>query len=133
MNPTPHKHKAQIDIYYAAPDHWDVYCRADETENFRRIKHPDWDSDYEYELRKSAKHPDNIKPKKRLIDWSKMPRGTMTNYGEFLRLAEKFHAMVLGHGTSNVHVVTLSSLCLAEQTKFTYWPGGECPVPEGVV
>jgi hypothetical protein len=94
-----------------------------------------WDST-EHRIVKTSKHPDNCKPKLKLIDFAKMPKGTMTNFGEVL-IASPTGLVTLvdapafiGAGTR-----TLSSevLRLVEQTNFTYWTGGACPVPEGVV
>jgi hypothetical protein len=79
-----------------------------------------------------------IKPKKRLIDWSKMPRGTMTNCGEFLGfssphpISRKIYPQCL-RASFDSSSYNMEQLRLAEQTQFTYWGGGECPVPEGVV
>jgi hypothetical protein len=136
MNATPHKHAEKIKQWADAPEWWDVYVMAKPNEEWVKKNYPMFLPEYEYELRKSAKHPDNIKPKKRLIDWSKMPRGTMTNFGEFLCVPEgitgtKYFSVM----NSNFYVVNIAKeeVRLKEQTQFTYWGGGDCPVPEGVV
>lgn len=117
----PHVHKAKTDIYYAAPDCWDVYYEGDSVAVAFPAFHPDytyrldpspkhpsyavwlewkehpewwsvachqhiatqyeypfdkaglpiWRVDAGYYLKKSPKHPDNIKPKKKLLDWRK--------------------------------------------------------------
>jgi hypothetical protein len=70
-------------------------------------------------------------PKKRLIDWSQMPKGTMTNFGTLLSANEQYAETVSDSEYSNRR--KLAALRLAEQPEFEYWAGGECPVPEGVV
>jgi len=136
MNPTPksHKHAALIKQWADAPEWWDVYANNQYLVGWQiLVTSPVWDENTGYKLEKSAKHPDN-KPKKKLIDWSKMPRGTMTNHGELRHVSpaqaylEKYEDGVF------VRIgVGVSLLRLKEQTQFTYWGGGKCPVPEGVV
>jgi hypothetical protein len=134
MNATPHKHKALTDIYYAAPEWWDVIEYKGGVVRWVNSDYLIWDEGVKYDLRKSAKHPDNIKPKKKLIDWSKMPRGTMTNRGELIALHSDEESNVRAvRNNAWIHCSEHRSLRLAEQTEFTYWGGGECPVPEGVV
>jgi hypothetical protein len=131
MNAIPHKHAEKIKQWADAPDWWDVYYRECATSDWAKVlTSPGWAPDYEYELRKSAKHPDNIKPKKRLIDWLDMPAGTMTNCGELRGFA--MSTAYVSPDYSVVDQIAPSKLRLKEQTEFTYWPGGECPVPEGV-
>jgi hypothetical protein len=132
----PHPHKALIDQWSACPEWWDVY-RADGG----AVKH--WyrccadvliyGEDLKMKLEKSDKHPDNIKPKKRLIDWQKMPRGTMTNRGSLLSVSRDggIHVLITNEYYSCLYQP--QEIRLAEQTQFTYWGGGECPVPEGVI
>ncbi len=128
--PVPHKHAALIKQWADAPEWWDVYYREPATWLWARSF--SWASKFEYKLHKSAKHPDNIKPKKRLIDWSKMPRGTLTNKGVFWDTGEELHRAYTINATSFAYW-GLVDLRLKEQTEFTYWGGGECPVPDGVV
>jgi hypothetical protein len=45
---------------------------------------PSWKPEVMYEIRKTDKHPDNCKPKLKLIDWSNVPVGTRTNKGAAL-------------------------------------------------
>jgi hypothetical protein len=130
--PTPHKHKALTDIYYAAPEWWDVYSRLIGDDFWDIAKTPYWLETKEYELRKSAKHPDNIKPKKRLIDWAKMPRGAMTNCGTFLSVSKQYAHILQDNDYAVCILLSELRLRLKEQTQFTYWGGGECPVPEGL-
>lgn len=135
MTPTPHEHAELIKQWADAPEWWDVYwSRKDcDVKAWGLTNNPDWDESLFYELRKSAKHPDNIKPVKKLIDWSKMPRGTMTNRGTLLSYSERRFATILSTCNSYVGETEIRNLRLKEQTQFTYWGGGECPVPEGVV
>lgn len=78
-----------------------------------------------------------IKPKKKLIDWSKMPRGAMTNCGELIGFSSphpvsgKIYPQCLRKSFDSSSY-NMEQLRLEEQTQFTYWGGGECPVPEGV-
>lgn len=80
-----------------------------------------------------------IKPTLKLIDWSKMPVGTMTDRGRLIAIVDGDTSM-LGGGIwlrvleCNRHIIfyPMSHFRLAEQTDFTYWPGGECPIPQGV-
>ncbi len=134
MNPTPHKHAALIKQLADEPEWWDVFA-PEETRyrcSFMDVV-ADIYGNIRFEPRKSAKHPDNLKPKKRLIDWSKMPRGTMTNRGALLRSYALFAQTLAETSPFYVADVALNELRLKEQTEFTYWGGGECPVPDGVV
>jgi hypothetical protein len=133
MKPTPHVHAELIKQWADAPEWWDVYCYTNSSSNWYFVETPSWYGDHKYKLEKSAKHPDNIKPKKKLIDWSKMPRGTMTNYGEILKAYDKSSQILGTESPFSVSDAHTCNLRLAEQTEFTYWGGGECPVPEGVV
>jgi hypothetical protein len=136
MKPTPHVHAELIKQWADAPEWWDVYFYTKSFSEWHFTETPSWYGEHKYELRKSAKHPDNIKPKKKLIDWSKMPRGTMTNYGEIIGIAHtnrRSRFIVLGSDKYSSQLMLDKELRLAEQTEFTYWGGGECPVPEGVI
>jgi hypothetical protein len=127
----PHKHKELIDIYYASTGWWDVYYGMGI--DWQRVAIPTWNPDLYYKLEKSALHPDNIKPKKRLIDWSKMPRGAMTNYGMLWEATSPNVIWLIADKEDGLYSRSQHTLRLAEQTQFTYWGGGECPVPDGVV
>jgi hypothetical protein len=70
-----------------------------------------------------------IKPALKLIDWSKMPAGTMTNHGELLEVNSLTQSAITLVGCDTEYW-KLNNLRLAEQTKFTYWGGGDCPVPD---
>ncbi len=52
--------------------------------NYSTDENVPWAVSCDYEIIKTNKHPDNIKPNIKLIDLSKVPVGTMTNYGELL-------------------------------------------------
>lgn len=91
-----------------------------------------------YKIVKTALHPDNAiaerKPKLKLIEWAKMPIGTMTDKGEIrgrLYNSILIECNLINGSTAVYHAIT--DLRLAEQTNFTYWGGGECPVPAGVI
>ena len=69
---------------------------------------------------------------KKLIDWSKMPKGTMTSEGELLDIDNDGYPVIIKNKLRSF-AYTQRSLRLAEQKEFTYWGGVECPVPEGVI
>lgn len=91
-----------------------------------------WRIGSKYEIRKTDKHPDNIKPKPKLIDWSRVPAGTMTNFGIVIHEYPSDFEQRLTLQNAIVKWNQYTELRLVEQTKFTYWGGGDCPVPEGV-
>jgi len=74
----------------------------------------------------------------KLIDWTKVPTGTMTTYGEVLLVNKSTVPYVIlfdgedcrAYYLSNLHY--LSDLRVVPQTRWTYHDGGECPVPEGL-
>jgi hypothetical protein len=134
MKPTPHVHAELIKQWADAPEWWDVYFYANSFSDWHFTETPSWYGEHKYKLEKSAKHPDNIKPKKRLVDWSKMPLGTMTDRGEIRAAFGKFVQIEARVKHIQKYDLTITeNLRLTEQTEFTYWGGGECPVPEGVV
>ena len=124
-----HKHYELIKTYYANPDWWDVgYITP--FGDWALTSDPSWAADY-YALRKTLKHPNN-KPKLKLVDMSKLPRGTMTNLGEIIGYSDLqgLVSVLLGRDS---HIGYITNLRIKEQTEFTYWGGGECPVPDGLV
>jgi hypothetical protein len=102
---------------------------------------PKWFPDLDYEIRKTDKHPDNAKPSLKLIDWGKVPVGSMTNYGTLLRsqISSTDGRLILVAmnevtGTVDVADYRVADYRLAQQTKFTYLPAGTPPpVVEGLV
>jgi hypothetical protein len=137
MNATPHKHAELIKQWADAPEWWDVY-RSDggAVDHWSRCSAEvlTYGENLKMKLEKSAKHPDNLKPKKRLIDWSKMPIGTMTDRGEIRAVFGDFVQLEVREKNMPKYDLTIpQNLRLKEQTQFTYWGGGKCPVPEGVV
>lgn len=64
------------------------------------------------------------------LDWNAMPRGTMTNEGEFIGIAGKYHAFILS-GFSMM-MIEFDKLRIEPSTRWTYHDGGECPLPDGV-
>jgi hypothetical protein len=83
-------------------------------EEWHLARMPRWLNSH-YEIRE-------IKPKKRLIDWSKVPRGVMTNAGELLGIAKDcVNAQILQRDAANwhemlhVHPLTLRLAPAAEQ------------------
>jgi hypothetical protein len=85
----------------------------------------------------------------KLIDWTKVPRGTMTNYGEVLlvkRSAVPYAILFDGEDCVRQPAVPYAILFDGEdcreyhhghlrivpQTRWTYHDGGECPVLDGL-
>ena len=70
------------------------------------------------------------------IDWAKMPIGTNTNHGKIIQHVEEFVYTLEksqyhdGYSVIGCHT---DSLELIPATEWTYWGGGECPVPAGVM
>lgn len=82
---------------------------------------------------------------KKKLDWSKMPYGTWVEVSE---TGEKWHHRRLHSVKCHESIINISTLhaCgdveqthiweqlrLIEQPEVTFWKGGECPVPEGVM
>jgi NOL1/NOP2/fmu family ribosome biogenesis protein len=71
------------------------------------------------------------KPKLKLVDMSKLPKGTMTDHGEVVH--NKFGAISCYFvGDLNLSHPKAQKIRITEQTEFTFWQGGECPVPDGL-
>lgn len=71
----------------------------------------------------------------KLINWSKMPRGTMTNYGEFLNvMGDQANVLTTIVSNTRPHVWTFeqSKLRIAPQTRWTHHDDRRCPVPCGL-
>ncbi len=71
----------------------------------------------------------------KLIDWTKMPRGTMTNKGDLIRCIKNRASVLqaLESGTPIILHTFPNSLRIVPATRWTYHDGGECPVPEGLL
>lgn len=71
----------------------------------------------------------------KLIDWAKVPRGTMTNKGEILNVRRNLASVLLyddeGRPTID-HLMPIKWMRIVPATRWTYHDGGECPVPEWV-
>lgn len=106
---------------------------------------PTFGTAFDYQYTMTDKHPDYVapKPKLRLIDMSELPKGTMVQlqdtyssgdysvhgpYKSNLGLLAIVRASGLGGGPYEI-----KHMRIIEQKEFTFWGGGECPVPEGVV
>lgn len=87
-----------------------------------------------------------IKPENKKLDWSKIPIDTLlkmsTGGNEFIRHfaglneSKKLKIKCFNNGGSSKFSDGTSlweKAELAEQPTFTYWPGGECPLPDGVL
>jgi hypothetical protein len=104
-------------------------------EDFRTA--PTWDINYGHKIKKTSKHPDNCKPKLKLIDWKQVPAGAMTNCGVLLGLKPKHR---FGEFVASVLVGWLTrteecdSLRIISTTKWTAIQDGEQPpVCDGLV
>jgi hypothetical protein len=72
----------------------------------------------------------------KLIDWSRVPRGTMTNFGELVAISKTGKGQILDRFSSKFELelrgIDLSELRITPQARWTYHDGGECPVPDGL-
>lgn len=81
----------------------------------------------------------------KLIVWSKLPVDTLIGVGgQDLRYLSKVsrgggYIKVFGNGATSItqagsinYVITTDEAKLVENPTFTFWQGGDCPVPEGV-
>jgi len=68
----------------------------------------------------------------KLIDWTRVPRGTMTNFGELLRTYEVGRYGKVLNENAEVDLLELEDLRITPQTRWTYHDDEDCPVPEGV-
>lgn len=77
----------------------------------------------------------------KVLDWSKIPTGTRVlawwdGPGDRKTACRLFAFSEQWERKFDcaVEVDVSVEICeLAEQTEFTYWPGGECPLPDGVM
>jgi hypothetical protein len=83
--------------------------------------HPDYNTD---------KNPNRLKPVLKQIDMLRLPVGTMTNCGVIMYQTSVYASCWAPHD-ANLYDCLHKKLRLAEQTKWTAWTGGKCPVPEG--
>jgi hypothetical protein len=94
---------------------------------------PFWRVDFLYEIVKTDKHPDNQKPKLKLLDWEHMPIGTMTNFGVLLGFNTITHGLVL----LNRNVIERADKHIARISPATQWTAIQdnelAPTCEGLV
>lgn len=69
----------------------------------------------------------------KLIDWTKVPRGTMTDLGEVLLVKQSAVPYAILFDGEDCREYHIGHLRIVPQTRWTYHDGGECPVPEGLV
>ena len=88
----------------------------------------EWRADREYKIVRKQE-------KKRLIDWAKMPKGVMTNYGWLISFEGEFKERrpTLLDAEVWFYDVSLLRLAPAEQQPWILWQGGECPVPNDII
>lgn len=104
-------------------------------------------NDAEYRCSMTAQHPQYVpaKPSLRLVDLSKLPVGTKmkADSGSTYKIVVSGVPEVHGSGTMRLLLESDNkrpgvffwgeTLRIAEQKDFTYWDGGDCPVPEGLM
>ena len=90
--------------------------------------------------RKNAVSTAELKP----IDWSKMPKGILVSVGDTETMGSALRRFAgvaysdspnypyRAYGETSSQVRCWEYIHLVEQPEVTFWPGGECPVPEGV-
>lgn len=117
---TPHKHAALIHAWADG-----AIIQVNASRGWEDLSDPSWKECSEYRIK-----PEAPKEHKRYIDWSKMPRGTMTNIGE---IAFHVHRGALVIQPDVTSYASYHNLRLIEQPNFQYWGGGECPVPDGIL
>ena len=83
----------------------------------------------------------------KVLDWSKMPMGTQVDVWDsgdvvfvepayfqyFMKGQSKPVNVCMTSIRKDVEVFEFECASLIEQAEFTYWPGGECPLPDGVM
>lgn len=67
----------------------------------------------------------------KLIDWTKLPRGTMTNKGEIICIHKEGREALIFDGNMTFWKEN-DFLRIVPATRWTYHDGGECPVPYGL-
>jgi hypothetical protein len=86
-----------------------------------------------YEIRKTEKHPDNQKPKLRLLAWEPAPAGTVTNCGVISHWTDVMKCVAVFDGRTLKHMHP-SRLRLIKATKWVAIQDNEKPpVCEGLV
>lgn len=107
---------------------WDVYIKSTE-----KIS---WRVEYTYTIQKTDKHPDNCKPKLKLLDLAKVPVGTMTNTGEIIGKLDNWISLGIekGNPTGMSNAAASYGLRILPATKWTAVQDGEDPpVCDGLV
>ena len=122
----PHRHAALIMTWAeltakgeVGAGWWDVEQRwypNPEFEQYPQYLPVVFDSNCEYRIVKTAKHPDN---QKKEIDWSRIPTGAMTDKGMFLGLFEHYLCI---HSTDGQYTHSRNMVKLAPMTM---WFEGE--------
>jgi hypothetical protein len=91
-------------------------------------------------IKKTKHHPDNCKPKLKLVDMFALPIGSAILHAENrdkFKLVAKVGSSHLGgifeFSSTKIVFEHSDKWRIAEQEGFTYWGGGECPVPDGLL
>jgi hypothetical protein len=72
----------------------------------------------------------------KLINWSRVPKGTATNYGELVSIdsADKAQLLVCGEDRFELRTLKPSVLRIIPQMRWTYHDGtNQFPVPDGLI
>lgn len=105
--------------------------------NWQPTSTPRWEVVNSYELRKTDKHPDNQKPKLKVINWANAPVGTMTNKGEIVVVNQEgtYETALVVHTTEGWTCnVRVDHLRIVPATNWTaVQDGEEPPVCAGLV
>lgn len=144
---TPHPHamlileKARQDAAgETAAEWWGWHYYGKKSEAWLIVGNPSFERGYQFRYTMTNKHPDFVPPKSkpRLVNMSALPVGSVVSGAGYFE-----NATVVGHYPGHLRLLNLehnelrmdnpSYLRIAEQKEFTYWGGGECPMPEGLL
>lgn len=146
--PTRHRHAADI-VFYAAQlasgeaqaGWWRWEAQLSNSSTWENTTTPLWSTSHAYRCFMTDKHPNYQppKPKLKLIDMEKLPKGSVVCHkaapSKSLTVwGYDAGVMVMHRDDDGVFVYSreIGDLRIAEQKTFTYWGGGECPVPDGL-
>ena len=119
---------------------WEI---KQKTTGWQGIPEPQFHDVAEYRYSMTLRHPQYVpeKPILRLIDMAKLPKGTRLRK-EGIELS--YEVMIGSPPDGSVRALRysaparsfhldVSTVRIAEQKEFTYWGGGECPLPQGLI
>jgi hypothetical protein len=101
--------------------------------DWKSVPDHNWPVAMNYKICKTDKHPDNGKPKLKLIDWSKVPVDALTNYGKIICSCGHIYTLSKGY-TQFFGFEAQKDLRLAPATKWTALQDDQVPpVVEGLM